>query len=704
MTHIPVNWQVVRKEGKNLIYRCPITFGNGTQRCTFTARKQRLEKHIEDGKHIFEKIQTPERTQNHTEPKELIEKAVFEFAARAQLSLQTLSGVEMKHLICSIVKHSCDYIIHSGPQVFDPNTFFPGFSRNTARNKMIKYGMQNNEDHLKNFRIFSKFASFAVDAGTVYKHHMLEFLLCNPSSGYRPEQIYSTEFTESTAENFVQSLEEAVKCSKKFNFNIVAIVADNVMYQRSPLAHWDANSYINRSEDPSISSLIYIPCCCHIINLCLTQMLKENKLFKNVAEASNLLATLSRKKKYLNYFNSTAPTIPVTRWLYLFDFTEWIIRNEHKIKYLIQNIDIIITDYDQKQDKYGILANIEFIDFIKINRLLKPLRFLSDSFESDRSTLSCVVPLVEYCAQQIRSLMDFTEIFTADDHQTIKLLYCIFIARFRQTSVPDILCLAYSLTAEGRYSLFLRGNLPEDEQIQEENYFRTTGNGGLIRLVDNPPDIDVEDYKSKYKKLYSEYMEAIDCEQGIGIKQFKDEVEFLLEKNMNEIKSVFEDKYVIAKKALSIHLTKLRYLFGSTQDIQLKKIKKIKSQFTQFFTSKDAEFLKRIRMYIELPTHEMWTHLKNEQILEDLAEYALLFTAIPPSESAVERTYSTIRKYLETRQSAKNDLINAYISAIPQSCQDVSDEETNSDDCTTSDVMQTPAKHQTCMTNYFNKL
>ena len=61
---VPANWAKVRK-GKNAVYRCPILNSTKTIQCTFTSRKVQLEKHINEGQHIFEIFVEP---QNDDQP------------------------------------------------------------------------------------------------------------------------------------------------------------------------------------------------------------------------------------------------------------------------------------------------------------------------------------------------------------------------------------------------------------------------------------------------------------------------------------------------------------------------------------------------------------------------------------------------------------------------------------------------------------
>ena len=62
-----------------------------------------------------------------------------------------------------------------------------------------------------------------------------------------------------------------------------------------------------------------------------------------------------------------------------------------------------------------------------------------------------------------------------------------------------------------------------------------------------------------------------------------------------------------------------------------------------------------------MPTRIMWDALERSQMFTNLAPIGKMFSAMAASESTVERSFSTARRFLSTRQSSKPDLLCAYI-------------------------------------------
>ena len=651
---IPANWKAVQKSGKNYIYRCPVMSNDKTQQCIFTGRPEQIRKHIDENNHVFS-ITSTTIYKEEENVKKKIEKLVIQVGGELQLSLTQLSSSSFKTFIQGIISLTGNYVLKHERERFIPETFFEGFARNTVKQKILEQSKEKSQTRRLEMRKFSKYVSISCDAGTVEKHSLLEFLLCNPSSGLKPVLIYSTNFEDHSSANFFNEVSNAIQKAKEEDFFVTAIVADNVSYQKSILAHWNPNSKINSSNDEMIRSLLYITCNCHNLDLVVTQMTNTNELFSNVTYCATLLADLSRKKEYFIYLKTMAPKIPATRWLYLYEFTNWILENETSIQEFLSNAPTVIQDFQKKKEKYEKLLKISLTDFKKVNSLLKPLRKLNDQLESDSCTLYYVVPLVELCGQRLRKIIQ-TEQF-ADD-TTGKELLRIFTARFRKTAVEDVLCLAYSLTAEGRFYMGLSPTASQEEKEKEEKaYFKLTKAPQLLRVQAQNERILSSD-KIKYRKCFNDYIEkVVETMKVNAFKKFDDELE-RLRGNEEQILEIFPDKFVKSQAALTFHLNRLGY--------PLTKIEEIKQQYNLFIHIRHNEESERLSLYMNSEPHLMWKNLHNANLFKALSEYALIFCSIPASEASVERLFSSMKKYLSSRQRSSNELIDCYLQLLPQ--------------------------------------
>ena len=648
---IPSNWEVVMK-GKNTIYRCPIK--SGDQRCTFVGRASTLREHLELNNHIFEIVKPEEDRKKQTENVgEKIEHLVLEMGGSLQLSLSQLASPNLTQLIQGIISVTGNYIINHQNEAFFPETFYSGMSRNTIKERIIDFSQLKAKTKRDNLRRFSKFVALSLDAGTVESHQLLEFLISNASSGFKPVLLYSADFPKHTSEKFLEELKVAISKAHEENFHVVAIVADNVQYQKKVLAHWRSNCPLNDEADPTLNSLLYITCNCHDLDLVVTQLIKENGLFSSVAKAANLLADLSRRKKYCHYFNAAAPRVPTTRWLYLFDFTSWIMNNSDKILNFLEHSEIIIDKFPVKKEKYQILSSITLQDFQKVHALLGPLRKLSDKLESDQCQICYVVPLVELCFNELKKVKD-SELFQKDD--TAKKLLCIFTARFRKTAVADVLCLSYALTSEGRFCLGCPPDLSEHERQEEEKKYYQLTKAPILLKETFAKDRITPNEKVKYREAFDRYIKsAVEAMSTHSYKSYHEELEKLA--NERDIEEVFYDKYVKAEQALKRHLIRMKC------DEEL--FKSITKQFSSFIHSRDPELLNRLELYLHFPPHDMWKNMSTSNLLKELSYYALMICAIPASEASVERIFSSVKKYLSTRQRSSNALTEAYINLLP---------------------------------------
>ena len=392
---VPANWAKISK-GKNAIYRCPILNSNKTMQCTFTGRKAQLEKHINEGKHIFEVFEEPQNDDQHIKTdsiKEKIKKLVLQTGGSLQLSLSQMSSPTFSNFIHELIQLTGNYVLQHLNEKFIPETFYQPLSRTSLKENLLSLSSDSAHQKRINLRNYSSYATLCIDAGTIENHQMLLFLIHNAASNMKPTLLYSAPFLDHSAQNFFSMLEVAIEKAEEETFCISAVVGDNVSYQKKALAHWKPNSLINQSDKFRIKSLLYITCNCHNLDLVITFMIKNNTLFQKVSTCAVLLATLSRHKDYSHYFPNAAPRVPATRWLYLFDFTKWIRSIGSSITKFLEQCPSIIKQFEK--EKYQILKDVSIDDFIKVHKLIKPLRKLNDKLESDCCTISYVVPLVE---------------------------------------------------------------------------------------------------------------------------------------------------------------------------------------------------------------------------------------------------------------------------------------------------------------------
>lgn len=242
----PPNWQIAGRDSKNNLYRCPIRNRNGTEQCTFIGRIDTLYSHIANGEHTFETIVQTDNDID-TNVQQNIFDEVLKFGGALQMSLNQISSQAFTEFVQNIIKLTGNYVTMHPNQVFSPSTFYPGASRNTLKSHMIEKASDIVVEKLQSLRALSKFICLTVDAGTVSKHNLLEFLVCQPLLHVKPILLKTFEFSDHSAENFFSKVEEAISEAQNYDFYVSAIVGDNVSYQKAALAHWHDSSDISKS-------------------------------------------------------------------------------------------------------------------------------------------------------------------------------------------------------------------------------------------------------------------------------------------------------------------------------------------------------------------------------------------------------------------------------------------------------------------------
>ena len=519
-----------------------------------------------------------------------LEDAILSFAGSFQLSLNEISSEAFTEFIRSVSTISVNHYLtnHASPE-----TLYKGLSRQTIRQKMINKGKTEKRLKLKNMRLTSKYVSICVDAGSVERKDLLQFIISNPSAVTKTVLLKTFIFEDHTSSSFYNFLQKSIQTANKYDFDVVAVLADNVAYQKKCLAHWDPDSLINQSDDYRLNILFYITCNCNNLDLVVKFLINNNKIFMDVALFSTVLATLSLKRRFSQYFTNRPPRVPATRWMYLYFFTKYVIDNA-------DDINRFISMLRNFKDPTLPSNTIELIKTIRKNKsfsiqnckqiylIMHHLKELCDSLESDSCPLGSVVPLVESCLKSLQKLYD-EEIFTQNKDlitETIQVL----AARFRKTVISDYLCLAYALTAAGRCHLGLPQDYPIDEKIKEEhdsyNYYSQNKYNRSDEFI--PPTEKVKYYKEFQKVFMSKVKD----------KPKKNEFQDELNRIKNEdIIEIFPKPSIQALSALISFLIRMGY---SEKQINL-----IKNEFNDFIYLRTQEIIKDMSVNKDANTYNV---------------------------------------------------------------------------------------------------
>ena len=198
-----------------------------------------------------------------------------------------------------------------------PSTYFFTIGRKQLRSEILKEARNQLEQNLKYLKQIG-FVSAAIDNGTINGRHFLFTCLLNPNAGLYP--IYYDSRTEKhfSINDFIEYGNQLFDELKNYGVTLIAFVGDNLRSQVGGLAHWKSGSLQSQSEVPDIKSLLYVPCCCHVLNLVLIDLERESYQFSCLKYKLNELVVILRKTEVVKAVGHKIPDIPETRWVYIY--------------------------------------------------------------------------------------------------------------------------------------------------------------------------------------------------------------------------------------------------------------------------------------------------------------------------------------------------------------------------------------------------
>jgi len=151
------------------------------------------------------------------------------------------------------------------------------------RKNLINYSNTIKNEKMKEY-IQYQYCALSVDAGKNNGSSYLLINLCNSIKKTYPIIIHLEENFRGDYENYKKVMRDL--CIKLISQNILicGIVSDNLPVQEKAYNHALSSSFQFESTDPMISSIIWIPCGCHLLALTINDLEKSNFSFKHDIE------------------------------------------------------------------------------------------------------------------------------------------------------------------------------------------------------------------------------------------------------------------------------------------------------------------------------------------------------------------------------------------------------------------------------------
>ena len=175
-----------------------------------------------------------------------------------------------------------------------------------------------------------------------------------------------------------------------------------------------------------------------------------------------------RSKQAIQIIGKKCPSVIKTRWMYIYDVLNFMLRNKEKI----ENFYIIKNSEDSESINY-IEKITKEMNFIYM--LLFPLRMLILIFEKKNASLCSLIPLVKEYFEMMKDLktkMGKVQNYLID---IFKELLLRVISRIKNIS-PEAVITSYVLTASGRADLRQRakGILTQNPDCLSFGYYHQT--------------------------------------------------------------------------------------------------------------------------------------------------------------------------------------------------------------------------------------
>jgi hypothetical protein len=440
---------------------------------------------------------------------------------------------------------------------------------------------------------------------------------------------------------------------KAKNVTLSGIVGDNLRAQVAGLAHWMPDSFQNITADENPSehkAVIYIPCCCHVLNLAFSDVIRNNEYFRKLTTEILAFSVILRKTELVRLFEARIPEVPTTRWIYLYDISKWL------TKYSVRYSDIIKTRiFKERIEPILIQKNLSTCihgiphSYIELNRILLPVKVAMNQFEDPKTSLSDVYTILDKLFHDLKEMTKEQDL--KKYKQQIKFIINTVKERFRTNSRLDLIITANVFTAPGRHMLRKIGSesdncVTKEFSGDEEEETNKQPAQLISHVIDPEAESDSED--TIYGNNVVIENSDNDFEPSSNLYELNEE-EFAIE----------DTGFIGLDDSESLYSIVLTTIEGICKSLNLNQpaIDKCYSDLDDFLFN-PTRTIPRISDLITNP-YEFWK-MTNFRKKSDLATIALRLLSLGASEACCERYISQNRKTLDEYSSRqKDDLLQA---------------------------------------------
>ena len=609
---------------------------------------------------------------------------VAEFLGETHLSVSMGTSDAMRRFCVSLMEFTLKQRdAHPGID-FRPDLWITAFNGRQLTQEIVAAGDRALE-YLERSLLKFKFVNVMIDAATVINMRVVHVTLANPFSGQAPIPFRTTrkEGAEWRISDYADEVMTALtELMSRKTVIPVAILHDRLAAQSTGIRK--VLAVLRSSDDQNARLIVDVPCLNHLVNNAFSAAMNDPGINGMMSAIETLTKTI-RTREALMFIKRKCPTPPKTRWIYIADTLEFIIRDRIVIEKYLENLhfqehaeeDLTSDEYDAGMEEYASVLRCVFGLYLVIN----PLKQASLALECEQSRLADLVPIIRVLELSWIDVLKHDLLKDPVIEHFMHILLAHVFSRLRNETLA-----AWAVTREGRlhFRKSVQGSLLYGQDIldyPDEQFAENDAAASMQRRIqdnmmiiadamnqdrdkvipddNDPPDVIQDTDDALIETLIGLQDESNDCETLIpppaaDNPNFTREIEEEMELN-SHFKAALERE---RQKTIAQILE-----FDIAYDAYSRILPVILRYFQTLYpdTSKEVaqKGLDDWLFAADLPKNEfshssdceMWLHLSKYDCMRRFSDVALRLLAISTSESDVERLISVHRYIVHDRMT-----------------------------------------------------
>lgn len=307
-------------------------------------------------------------------PKAAIQKSIFQFAGKANLSMDLTASSSMRSVVLTSIR-----VGQENPTI-KPDTLYPITSRRVMTLRFIDAGRQLYNVHLQQYKE-QRYIALAIDAGKLGRTNYLDILITNAFLDAPPLIQKAIRHFAGDFPSYHNEISTTITELEADGFVVGGIVSDNLRVQVKA---------ISQVQVEKKNKFLHIPCGCHCLSLAIKDLCDDNRAISRAVSVLHDFSILLNTKPVLALLKCSCPSRCLTRWTNIYDIAAWI----------VSHLDALIAFF-QNPTVYGLksLRSHSVLELCKetmlgaaplLVLLLQIFKVLSLKLESNRTSAGCI--------------------------------------------------------------------------------------------------------------------------------------------------------------------------------------------------------------------------------------------------------------------------------------------------------------------------